>query len=39
MDNFAFDTAKLLFEPRRQSACVGLWGRTPLYTAIDIEYL
>jgi ankyrin repeat protein len=37
MDNFAFDTAKLLFERGANPHVWDWWGRTPLYTAIDMN--
>src|SRR3982075_2047055 len=37
MDNFAFDTAKLLFERGANPHVWDWWGRTALYTAIDMN--
>ena len=37
MDNFAFDTAKLLFERGANPHLWDWWGRTALYTAIDVN--
>jgi ankyrin repeat protein len=37
MDNFAFDTARLLFERGANPHVWDWWGRTPLYTAIDMN--
>jgi len=37
IDNFAFDTAKLLFERGANPHLWDWWGRTALYTAIDMN--
>src|SRR5262249_51974195 len=37
IDNFAFDTAKLLFERGADPHVWDWWGRTALYTAIDMN--
>ena len=37
IDNFAFDTAKLLFERGANPHVWDWWGRTALYTAIDMN--
>jgi ankyrin repeat protein len=37
MDNFAFDTARLLFESGANPHLWDWWGRTALYTAIDMN--
>src|SRR6266446_4158869 len=37
IDNFAFDTAKLLFERSANPHLWDWWGRTALYTAIDMN--
>ena len=37
MDNFAFDTARLLFERGANPHVWDWWGRTPLHTAIDMN--
>ncbi len=37
MDNFAFDTARLLFERGANPHVWDWWGRTALYTAIDMN--
>jgi ankyrin repeat protein len=37
IDNFAFDTAKLLFERDANPHVWDWWGRTALYTAIDMN--
>src|SRR5262249_19865215 len=37
IDNFAFDTAKLLFERGANPRVWDWWGRTALYTAIDMN--
>jgi len=37
IDNFAFDTAKLLFERGASPNLWDWWGRTALYTAIDMN--
>jgi ankyrin repeat protein len=37
IDNFAFDTAKLLFERGANPNVWDWWGRTPLYVAIDMN--
>src|SRR5262244_2170231 len=37
MDNFAFDTAKLLFERGANPHVWDWWGRTALYVAIDMN--
>ena len=37
MDNFAFDTAKLLFERGANPNLWDWWGRTALYTAVDMS--
>ncbi len=37
IDNFAFDTARLLFERGANPHLWDWWGRTPLYAAVDMN--